>query len=368
MLVLAVMNACASKPEGSLASVSAPAPGARQVDMLVASTRERSSDSGVIFTGERGDQLSFENMVVSIPENREPGSIQWPRPGAADPSREFAVISAREILRADAPKWFDGARGKKGRVLIFVHGYNTRFDSAVFRFAQLVNDMNADVAPVLFSWPSRGRVFDYNYDRESANFSRTDLANLLRSAARNRDVRDVVVLAHSMGAWLTVEAMRQIALQDGRVPAKVSNVILASPDLDIDVFRRQVAEMGRGRPRITIFVSRHDRALRISSLLAGRVARVGAVDLSEEANVAKLETAPGIVVLDLSALRGSDTFNHSKFATSPPVVRLLGDRLIAGQEINDPELGAAFAAQAFGDVVGSVAAAPIVLLSGGARN
>jgi len=39
--------------------------------------------------------------------------------------------------------------------------------------------------------------------------------------------------------------LRQLALEDGRVPRKISNVILASPDLDVDVFRRQVREMGR---------------------------------------------------------------------------------------------------------------------------
>src|SRR5208282_4283457 len=145
---------------------------------------------------------------------------------------------------------------------------------------------------------------------------------------------------------------------------KISNLILASPDLDVDVFRRQVAEMGPDRPRVTIFVSRHDRARALSSLLAGGVTRVGAVDLTRLENVAELEASPGIVVLDLSALRTIHPLNHSKFATSPAVVRLLGDRLIAGEQIGDSDVSAATAAQA----VGSVVAAPIVLLTGGLSN
>ena len=76
-------------------------------------------------------------------------------------------------------------------------------------------------------------------------------------------------------------------------------MILASPDLDIDVFRRQVREMGESRPLITVFVSRNDHALRLSALLAGGIERVGAVDLTEPQNVAALELAPGVVVLDL---------------------------------------------------------------------
>jgi esterase/lipase superfamily enzyme len=205
---------------------------------------------------------------------------------------------------------------------------------------------------------------DYNYDRESANYSRSDLAGLLKAVARSPNVKDVVVVAHSMGAWLTVESLRQIALEDGRIPTKISNLILASPDLDIDVFRRQVAEIGADRPHITIFVSRHDRALALSSLIAGGVTRVGAVDLTRPENVAELESAPGVVVLDLSALQTSDALNHSKFATSPAVVRLLGDRLIAGEQIGDSDISAAAAAQAVGNVV----AAPIVLFTGGLRN
>jgi len=367
MLVLLTAASCAS-PDGVLVPVSEPSPGTDRVDLLAATTRERTGEPGVIFSGERGDTLSFENIIVSIPQNREVGAVQWPRAGAADPKRDFAVISTKALARADVPKWFNSGLRKKKRVLIFVHGYNSRFESAVFHFAQLVHDMNADAEPVLFSWPSRGRLLDYNYDRESATFSRGDLADVLRAAVRSPDVNDVVVLAHSMGAWVTMEALRQIALQDGRVPAKISSVILASPDLDVDVFRRQVTEIGPDRPRITIFVSRHDRALHLSSLLAGRVARVGAVDLTQSENVARLESMPGIVVLDLSALQSGDALNHSKFATSPTVVRLLGERLITGREIQDPEIGAVTAAHTLGDVVGSVVATPIVLFTAGLRD
>ncbi len=364
-LVLVVQSAgCASDSQGVLTPVSASRQGAAHVEMLAATTRQRSADPGVVINGERADAVSFEQIVVSIPPNRDVGSVQWPRPGAADPARDFAVVSLRAFSPAEVATWLAGHAGKSGRVLVFVHGYNTRFESSVFRFAQLVHDMGTDAAPILFSWPSRGRLLDYNYDRESANYSRSDFANILGAMARSPNVKDIVVFAHSMGAWLTVEALRQIALEEGRVPSKISNLILASPDLDVDVFRRQVEEMGLDRPRITIFVSRHDRALALSSLLAGGVTRVGAVDLTRPENVAELEASPGIVVLDLSALRTSDPLNHSKFATSPAVVRLLGDRLIAGEQIGDSDVSAATAAQA----VGSVVAAPIVLLTCGLSN
>ncbi|WP_163284658.1 alpha/beta hydrolase, partial [Enterobacter hormaechei] len=54
------------------------------------------------------------------------------------------------------------ARG--GRVIVFVHGYNTSFDDAVYRLAQIVNDSNYPGTPVLFSWASGASTTSYVYD------------------------------------------------------------------------------------------------------------------------------------------------------------------------------------------------------------
>ncbi|MFG1300463.1 alpha/beta hydrolase [Xanthobacter sp. V3C-3] len=366
MLLLA-LAACA-RPEGVLVPVEvgdASAAGAGKVDMLVATTRAPSETEGVVFTGERGGGLALTNIVVSIPPGRPVGSIQWPSRIPADPAREFAVTRVDPVGRPEARAWFQRQPRDKRRVLVFVHGFNTRFDASVFRFAQFVHDTGTNYVPVLFTWPSRGRVTDYIYDRESANFSRSDLAYVLEAAAKSPHVDEVVVLAHSMGAWLAMESLRQLALSDGRVPAKITNVVLASPDLDIDVFERQMQELGPKRPQVTIFVSRNDSALGLSRLLAGQVQRVGAVDLSDPAYSARLEQATGIVVLDLTALQGGDALNHSKFATQPDMVRLLGDSLASGQSISDDPGPATSAVQTIGGAVGTVVTAPIQVFTAG---
>ncbi|MDQ0504635.1 alpha/beta hydrolase [Xanthobacter agilis] len=366
--MLALVAACAAsmsltgcaRPEGVLIPVAVGAEvAADKVDMLVATTRAPSETAGVVFSGERGDSLSFANIVVSIPPNRATGSIQWPAQVPGDPARDFVVTQVDPLSRQQVLPWFQKLPGNKRRVLVFVHGFNTPFDAAVFRFAQFIHDTRSNLVPVLFSWPSRGRVTSYVYDRESTNFSRSDLAYVLAAAARSPHVDEVVVLAHSMGAWLAVEALRQLALQDGRIPPKITNVILASPDLDIDVFERQVQEMGPKRPTMTIFVSRNDHALSLSRTLAGDVQRVGAVDLTNPAYAARLEQGDGVTVLDLTALQGGDALNHSKFATQPDMVRLIGDQLVAGQPISDGASGAAGAVDVVGGAVGAVVTAPI---------
>jgi len=347
--VLSVLAGCAGRPEGVLIPTQAQAAGASKVDVLVATTRRSSETPGVLFSGERGKEPQITEIAVSIPPSkaREVGQVQWPSKLPANPAKEFATVSVTPLATPAAQSWLKGHLGKSRRVLVFVHGFNNRYEDAVYRFAQIVHDSNADVAPVLFTWPSRGSVFAYNYDKESTNYSRDALEDMLRRLAKEPSVGEVTVMAHSMGSWLTVEALRQMAIRDGRVAPKIQNVILASPDLDVDVFGRQLAELGAKRPNFTLFVSRDDRALSLSRRISGNIDRLGQVDPTVEPYRTEFEKA-GIAVLDLTALKTGDRLNHGKFAESPEVVKLIGNRLIAGQAVSDSDVG-------LGDRIGAVA-------------
>jgi len=347
--VLSVLGGCAGRPEGVLIPTQVQAAGASKVDVLVATTRRSSETPGVLFSGERGKEPQITEIAVSIPPSkaREVGQVQWPSKLPANPAKEFATVSVTPLAKPAAQSWLKGHLGKSRRVLVFVHGFNNRYEDAVYRFAQIVHDSNADVAPVLFTWPSRGSVFAYNYDKESTNYSRDALEDMLRRLAKEPSVGEVTVMAHSMGSWLTVEALRQMAIRDGRVAPKIQNVILASPDLDVDVFGRQLAELGAKRPNFTLFVSRDDRALSLSRRISGNIDRLGQVDPTVEPYRTEFEKA-GIAVLDLTALKTGDRLNHGKFAESPEVVKLIGNRLIAGQAVSDSDVG-------LGDRLGAVA-------------
>ncbi|TCR66338.1 alpha/beta hydrolase [Bosea sp. BK604] len=349
LLALALAG-CASAPSGMLVPV-APAPGTDRVDMLAATTRAPSNEAGVLYSGERGDGVSFSNIVVSIPRQREVGTIQLPRSVPGNPATDFVVTSASPVAKSDLASWFRMTGGRK-RVFVFVHGFNTPFDRAVFRFAQLTHDADAKAAPVLFSWPSRGHLLDYSRDFDNASYSRSDLAYLLKTAANAPSVGEIVILAHSMGSWPAVEAVRQLALERGGVPKKISNLILASPDLDVGVFRRQVEDMGPQRPQITLFVSQNDRALQLSRFISRGATRLGGIDLTRDEYQQQLAGLSGITVLDLSAINAGDRINHDLYAASPQAVRLIGDRLLQGQVITDSDASAPLAAA---DALGSAA-------------
>ncbi len=185
---------------------------------------------------------------------------------------------ARDLGGADTRSWIKRHSPKDRRVLVFVHGFNNRYEESVYRFAQIVHDSGTDVVPVVFTWPSRASIFDYNYDKESTNYSRDALEEMLTRLAKDSSVSDITVMAHSMGTWLAVEALRQMAIRNGHVLPKINNVILAAPDLDVDVFGRQYASLGKDKPKFTLFVSQDDRALSLSRRISGNVDRLGQID------------------------------------------------------------------------------------------
>ncbi|MGE7472561.1 alpha/beta hydrolase [Bosea sp. NPDC003192] len=329
LLVLA--TACATRQEDVLRPVPAAAEASR-VEMLVVTTRQPDADPGLLYSGERGDAISFDSIQVSIPpdRSRKLGEIQWPARALPDPKREFAVLGVR---RAPSERqildWFRRNRNAKRQALIFVHGFNNTYADAVFRLAQLKHDAGITAAPILFTWPSRASVFDYLYDKESTTYSRRALEELIVQASRSPDVGEVTILAHSMGTWLTMEALRGVAMREGAIPAKVKDVVLASPDIDVDVFRRQMIEIGHKPPRFTILASTADRALEFSRWISGGVSRVGGADLGPYAEITKLL---GIRVIDTSTATSADPLGHNAFADSPEMVAVLG-RTLSGQSL-----------------------------------
>lgn len=225
------------------------------------------------------------------------------------------------------------------------------------------------VVPVLFTWPSRSSVLAYGYDRESNTYSCNALENTQRTLARDPEVGEISVLAHSMGNWVTLESLRQMAIRDGRIAPKIRNVLLAAPDVDMDFFRGAVIDMGQTRPSFTLFVSQDDRALALSRRLWGDTVRLGAIDPEQEPYRNQMEQA-GITVLNRSKLRSGDPFNHSKFAESPEVERIIGRELAEGQTLTDSRIGVgdriiqvtAGAAAAVGTAAGLAVSAPVAVV------
>ena len=238
----AFLAGCVSNKPSLLVPIEAAPDNASVVDLLAITTRAPSDVPGQLYGAGRGE-LSGHVFKVSVPPNHEVGQLEWPSGGVPDPENEFAVVDLQPAAPSDIWHWFD-QQDTDGRVLIFVHGYNVQFADAVFRLAQITEDLSIQAAPVLFSWPSGGELAGYYYDRESANYSRDAFESVISQAVQNESVSQIAILAHSMGSWITMETLRQISIRDGGLSEKITDVVLAAPDLDVDVFQTQFQRLG----------------------------------------------------------------------------------------------------------------------------
>lgn len=330
---------CASQQAGTLLAADTIAASEGQIagrhDIFVATTRERSNDPREVFDGERSLALSYARTEVTVPSVHKIGAVEHPPArGARDPSRYFTA-STPTIYEEEAAFVDDLARGiseRGGRALVFIHGYNTRFDHAVYRLTQIAHDSGYDGAVVLFTWASRGRTVDYIYDRDSAHAGRDGLERTLR-LVKQAGAKRIDIIAHSMGNWVTLEALRQLAISGDRdIGGRLGDVILASPDIDVDVFKSQMKRYGVPDKPFFVMLSRNDRALNISGWIAGNRPRLG--EYADADDIASY----GVIVVNVTDVE-TGGLNHTKFAENPVLVALLGDRLRAGDTLTQAEAG-----------------------------
>ena len=214
-------------------------------------------------------------------------------------------------------------------VLVYVHGFNQTFETAALDAARLSDGIRFRGETMVFSWPSKAKLFDYGYDRESAMWSRDALEQVLSGLITNPAVGRVHIVAHSIGTMLTMEAIRQIYDRHGGVVAeRIGTVVFASPDIDKDVFSSSVERIGPIASKITVITSTNDRALAVSGWIAGGITRVGA---AEQAELKRL----GLHVIDASK-QGWGIINHDLFLSNAQIRQVIR-RAIDGARWTEPE-------------------------------
>jgi esterase/lipase superfamily enzyme len=299
------------------------APRARMVQVFIASTRE--GEKGAASQKSAGEGLHYALATLTLPPQHQAGAIESPIWGAAN-SKDHVVVAGERALdadefRAEFASHVSGRIGVNRDVLVYVHGFNTGFEESRLRAAQIAADSHFGGVPVLFTWPTKSQVFGYVSDKDSAMASRDALQDVLSQISATPGVGKIHILAHSMGGWLAMEALRQASLSGHRdLDGHLGEVMLASPDIDLEVFD---AQMARIRPaNVTVLASPNDRALSLSSALAQSRQRVGAINPANPEDKARIEAA-GARVYDLSSA-SAGFIDHDAYAVAPDVLRSIG--------------------------------------------
>lgn len=343
---------CARPGPSVLIPTNTVAPGARLVTVYVATTRAREADSLIAYTTDRAPKLHYAEFTIAIPPHHKPGEIEWPT-GTPDSAINFVTVRqsllSREQFERKVAARAPGGGGRKAGV--FVHGYNISFQESVFRLAQMASDADIDGIPILFAWPAGEKLVGYVADKEAATYSRDALVQLLTTLARDRKPGDVTLLGHSMGAWLTVEALRQLRLTGRSATLSRLNVILAAPDIDLDVFSAQMRVIGPLTPPMTVLVSPDDKALALAGSVAGDRKRLGALNV-DNPGVQEAARASGIRIVDISNLKSPGPLNHDGFVTYATLYSRLGgmERRRAGGDVGQ---AGAFVFSSFGTAIAS---------------
>ncbi|MCH9807905.1 MAG: alpha/beta hydrolase [Alphaproteobacteria bacterium] len=305
----------------------------------------------IAYDWQRGRRLELGRALVTIPKNHEVPMVERPwalkipyidvtlYEAAEDPKlhftlKELKALTKEEFLALIRERLAKSTRFKD-HALVFVHGYKTRFDNAVYRTAQIAYDLKFDGAPFLYSWPSGGTLQGYTYDRESASSAEPYLRQFLEIISKETGAKKLSVIAHSMGNQLLLRVLQDFkrSLPEGVL---ISQLILAAPDVDRDSFEHIVSSIEGIAEGITLYAASNDTALQVSRRVNGGVPRAG--DVPEAGPI----VLKGVDTIDATATSmDSVGINHNGYAENNALLEDIGKLISQGTrppEVRLPKL------------------------------
>lgn len=291
--------------------------------------RVNTSDWNEMFGNERSS-LKYGVCEVSIPHDHKIGEIEspsiWRFEFTEDPEKHIMI---HKINMMEKDNFFSDLRQKiqrsaRKRTFLFVHGYNTSFSDAARRTAQISYDLLFDGKAVFYSWPSQASTFKYAKDEANIQWSQTNIRLFLEDYISRSGAEEIYLVAHSMGNRGLTRAIIDLMDERPELREKITEIILAAPDIDADVFKRDIAPkmVKKVRKPITLYVSSDDLALKASKELHGSP-RAGD-------SGTKMVIVDGVETIDAS---GVDTsfLSHSYFADTSSIIADIFDLIKTGK-------------------------------------
>jgi esterase/lipase superfamily enzyme len=240
--------------------------------------RERKHDTPTMGYGARRDPdgtLHLGVCDVHIPEGHKFGSVgpswfeRWTLRGSKSDRLKLVQVNAFEQPHEFADSIREALSGLDDAktIFLYVHGYNTTFEGAAIRAAQMGFDLKINGVTALFSWPSRGRQLSYAADVREAEASQDTLEEFLHALIDDTEARTINLIIHSMGNKLVSESLRSLHSTLTRRGVKLGAMVLAAPDVDVTRFKQLARYYPQIAAQTTMYVSDRDRALKLSGRL-----------------------------------------------------------------------------------------------------
>ena len=317
------------------------------VPVFYGTDRARTTDpKRIAYGSDRARKLELGRALITIPKSHEVPNIERPwaikvpyfdvkiYEQSEDPKQHFTMKDIQTLTRdqflAFVRERLATSARYKDHAVIFVHGYNTAFDSAIYRTAQMAYDMKFDGAAFLYSWPSGGSFESYTYDRESAGQAQPFMRDFLDLVVKETGAKSVSIIAHSMGNQPVLQILRDLTFTKPD-HVVISQIILAAPDVDRDNFENIAKEIKGLASGVTLYAAGNDRALNVSRRFNGGIPRAG--DVPEGSGPMILS---GIDTIDVTAAGMEGLYlNHSSYAENKALLSDIGLIIQTGERPPD---------------------------------
>ncbi|HUO06760.1 MAG TPA: alpha/beta hydrolase [Phycisphaerae bacterium] len=296
------------------------------------------------------------NLDITVPKTTELGRFQpTPRnflqvPGSDEEKKDDAdQLAAEKKFTQTLSEMLSHTPRKE--VYLSIHGVNNQHIHSVSRIAQIWHFFGREGVPIAYSWPAGSPgLKQYMYDRESSEFTVYHLKQALKLIAACPDVQKVNIISHSRGTDVLATALRELHIEyvaAGKSPRKelkLGTVVLAAPDMDLDVTlqRCSTAQLGFDPERFVLYVGKEDKLLRISNWLFGGFARLGGSNIStmfSPQELAALQKLEAIQIVD-SRITDVGSHGHDYFVSNPAVssdlILSTRDHLLPGADHGRP--------------------------------
>ena len=263
-----------------------------KIEVFVITNRQQKTNnfgcSNNDFSNDLHHQTKYGSCVVLTSGRRVVGEVT---------ANENTINTSLKVLQAntlDKQQFFAKLQENQNNALatplIYVHGFNTKYEEAVLRAAQLAYDLKYQGPVIVFSWPagSTGEGFDevmlkktYQINKINAIGSINPFIEFLQEIQKQGIKANFMV--HSMGHQIVLTALNQIGQQFPQLNPQNNNetsankilttsnqiiqeLFLLAPDYEANLFQQNLATIKPLANRITLYCSQNDKAIAASKI------------------------------------------------------------------------------------------------------
>jgi len=231
--------------------------------------------------------LHFGICKISAPKNHAIGEIEIARDAGNSFNNYFKVVGAQPLNEEDLIKLL---KNSKNTPLVFVHGFNVKYQEAVLRATQIAYDLKYQGPVVLFTWPAgaSNSFFDNamvnkTYEKNRVNAEESKAAIISFFTKLREEKIKINLLVHSMGHQVVLPALSEIG-EKNRDKTFINELILNAPDFDSSQFKNIAKNVKATSDHITLYCSENDKAIKASEII-NKGARLGTCVASPDLDV-----------------------------------------------------------------------------------